>query len=116
MADRFPLIVNATSKKIEELVSGDNLELTGNGISISGNTGISGQYLRSNGSAIEWGNPGDVYFTQTQTITNKTFETCSLSGSSNIFTNIPNNALVNSSISVNGVSIPLGLICNQFLI
>jgi hypothetical protein len=108
MADRFPLIVNATSKKIEELVSGDNLELTGNGISISGNTGVSGQYLRSNGFTIEWGNPGDVYLTQSQTLTNKVFETCSLSGSTNIFTNIPNNALVNSSISVNGVSIPLG--------
>jgi len=41
MADRFPLIVNPVSKKIEELVSGDNLDLTGNGISINGSTGIS---------------------------------------------------------------------------
>ena len=32
MADRFPLIVNAVSQKIEELVSGDNLDLTGNNI------------------------------------------------------------------------------------
>ena len=38
MADRFPLIVNAISKKIEEIVSGDNLELTGNGIVVSGDT------------------------------------------------------------------------------
>ena len=36
MADRFPLIVNAVSQKIEELVSGDNLDLTGNNIVISG--------------------------------------------------------------------------------
>jgi hypothetical protein len=45
MADRFPLIVNAISKKIEELVSGDNLNLTGNGLSIDGDTGVSGEYL-----------------------------------------------------------------------
>ena len=39
MADRFPLIVNSTSRKIEELISGDNLELTGNGLIISGDSG-----------------------------------------------------------------------------
>ena len=39
MADRFPLIVNSVSKKIEELVSGDNLDLTGNGIIIGGDDG-----------------------------------------------------------------------------
>ena len=39
MADRFPLIVNAISKKIEELVAGDNLDLTGNGVVINGDYG-----------------------------------------------------------------------------
>ena len=39
MADRFPLIVNAVSQKIEELISGDNLNLSGNNIVISGDTG-----------------------------------------------------------------------------
>ena len=34
MADRFPLIVNAVSKKIEEIVAGDNLDLSGNGVVI----------------------------------------------------------------------------------
>ena len=72
MADRFPLIVNSVSKKIEELVSGDNLDLTGNGIVISGDTGAT-KYLTTNGTTVFWGVPGDVYLTQTQTVTNKTY-------------------------------------------
>jgi hypothetical protein len=108
MADRFPLIVNAISKKIEELVSGDNLNLTGNGLSIDGDTGVSGEYLKSTGTGLVWDSPGDVYLTATQTLTNKTLTSCTISGSANIFSNIPNTALVNSGINVNGVSIPLG--------
>ena len=73
MADRFPLIVNATSKKIEEIVAGDNLELTGNGIVISGDAGA-GKYLTSDGATVFWGSPGDVYLDQPQTITNKLLE------------------------------------------
>ena len=108
MADRFPLIVNAISKKIEELVSGDNLNLTGNGLLTSGSTGISGQYLKSTGTGLVWDNPGNVYLDATQTLLNKTLTTCAISGSTNIISNIPNTSLVNSSINVNGVSIPLG--------
>jgi len=108
MADRFPLAVNYSSRKIEEFVSGDNLDLTGNGIIINGDVGVSGQYLKSTGAGLIWDDPGDVYLTASQTLTNKTFESCSISGTLNIFSNIPNNALVNSSITVNGVSIPLG--------
>ena len=107
MADRFPLIVNAVSQKIEELISGDNLELTGNNIVISGDTG-SGKYLTSDGSVVSWGVPGDVYLTQSQTLTNKTLEVCTISGSLNTITNLPNTALVNSTITVNGTPIPLG--------
>lgn len=107
MADRYPLIVNSVTKKIEELISGDSLDLTGNGIVISGDRG-SGKYLTSNGSLVSWGTPGDVYLTQTQTLTNKTFETCIISGALNTLTNIPNTALVNSGITINGVSISLG--------
>lgn len=108
MADRFPLIVNSSSKKIEELISGDNLDLSGNGIAISGSTGTSGQYLKSTGTGLLWGNPGDVYLTATQTITNKTIESSIISGQTNTFTFIPNTALVNSSITVNGTAIALG--------
>ena len=107
MADRFPLIVNAVSKKIEEIVAGDNLELTGNGIVISGDSGA-GKYLTSNGTTVSWGTPGDVYLTQAQTLTNKTIESSIISGSLNTITNLPNTALINSGISINGVTIPLG--------
>ena len=108
MADRFPLTVNQSSRKIEEMISGDNLDLTGNGIAISGNTGTSGQYLKSDGTVVVWDNPGDVYLTATQTVTSKTFETCTISGSLNTITNIPNSALVNSGITINGSTIALG--------
>ena len=107
MADRFPLIVNSLSQKIEELISGDNLELTGNNIVIGGDTG-SGKYLTSDGSVVSWGVPGDVYVAQSQTLTNKTLESATISGSLNTITNLPNTALVNSSILVNGVATPLG--------
>jgi len=107
MADRFPLIVNAVSQKIEELVSGDNLDLTGNNIVISSDTG-SGKYLTSNGTVVSWGSPGDVYLNQSQELTNKTFTSCVLSGSTNTLSNIPNTALINSGITVNGSTIALG--------
>ena len=107
MADRFPLIVNAVSKKIEEIVAGDNLELTGNGIVISGDSGA-GKYLSSDGSTVFWGSPGDVYLTQTQTLTNKTLESSTISGSLNTITNLPNSSLVNSGITVNGTTVSLG--------
>ena len=107
MADRFPLIVNAVSQKIEELISGDNLELTGNGIIINGDLG-SGKYLKSNGTTVLWDSPGDVYLNQSQTITNKTIESSFISGTTNTFTNIPNSALNNNGITINGNLIPLG--------
>ena len=107
MTDRFPLIVNANSQKIEEIVSGDNLDLTNNGLVISGDSG-SGKYLSSDGTTVFWGSPGDVYLTQTQTLTNKTLETCNISGTLNILTNISNSSLVNSGIVVNGITINLG--------
>ncbi len=107
MADRFPLIVNAVSQKIEELVAGDNLDLTGNGIIVSGDTGAT-KYLTSDGVSVFWGEPGNVYLTQTQTLTNKTFEQCTISGTNNTLSNIPNGALVNSSININGSPISLG--------
>ena len=108
MADRFPLTVNQSSRKIEEMISGDNLDLTGNGIAISGNTGTSGQYLKSDGTVVVWDTPGDVYLTATQTVTNKTFETCTISGSNNTLTNIQNSSLVNSGININGTRVALG--------
>ena len=107
MADRFPLIVNAVSKKIEELVSGDNLDLTGNGIVVATDTG-SGKYLTSDGSTVFWDTPGDVYLTQAQTLTNKTLEQATIDATVNTISNIANTSLVNSSISLNGTIVSLG--------
>lgn len=107
MADRFPLIVNAISKKIEELVAGDNLDLSNNGIAINGDTGT-GKYLSSDGANVIWDSPGDVYLNDIQTVTNKVFSNCTIPGNLNTLSNVPNGALVNSGITINGTSIPLG--------
>ena len=107
MADRFPLIVNASSRKIEELVAGDNLDLTGNGIIVSGDVG-NGKYLKSDGGFVVWDSPGDVYLTASQTLQNKTLESCTISGSLNFLSNIPNSALSNASININGTGVMLG--------
>ena len=107
MADRFPLIVNEVSRKIEEIVAGDKLELTGNGIIISGDSGA-GKYLKSDGSTVFWEAPGDVYLDASQTVTNKTFESCVINGNNNTVANLPNTALVNSGITINGATIALG--------
>jgi hypothetical protein len=107
MADRFPLIVNAVSKKIEEIASGDNLDLTGNGIVVNGDTG-SGKYLSSDGTNVFWSTPGNVYLTATQTITNKTFQNCTISASANTISNIPNSSLQNKSITINNTVVELG--------
>ena len=90
------------------MISGDNLDLTSNGIAINGSTGTTGQYLKSDGGVVAWGNPGDVFLTASQTVENKTFSTCIISGSVNTITNIPNTALINSSITINGAKISLG--------
>ena len=108
MADRFPLAVNYSSRKIEEFISGDNLDLTGNGIAINGDVGTLGQYLKSTGSGLTWDTPGNVYLTQVQTLTNKTLQDCTFNATVNTIINIANSSLINSSISVNNVSIPLG--------
>ena len=107
MADRYPLIVNSVSRKIEELVSGDNLQLTGNGITIGGDLGA-GKYLYSDGTTVFWNSPGDVYLTTSQTVTNKVFESCTIDGANNSLSNIPNGALLNSGITVNGTTVDLG--------
>ncbi len=54
MANRFPLSLDGTA--IKELPSGDNLDLTGSGISISGGQGADGQVLTSTGSGVAWEN------------------------------------------------------------
>lgn len=54
---------------------------------------------------------GDVFKTATQTITNKTFESCTMSlasGTGNSIVSIPNASLLNHSITINGTEVDLG--------
>ncbi len=69
MADRFPLIVDSSgTAAIKELESGDNLDLTGNGIvgvgtvaltnlTVGGGQGSDGQVLTSTGAGVQWETP-----------------------------------------------------------
>ena len=89
MANRFPLILNTSSNQLQELPSGDSLDLTGSGLNMAGGTNIntgtrgdilvynasgnitklnigsSGQVLKSNGSDVTYGTIGgatNVYY------------------------------------------------------
>ena len=89
MANRFPLILNTSSNQLQELPSGDSLDLTGSGLNMAGGTnintgtrgdilvynasgniaklniGTSGQVLKSNGSDVVYGTIGaatNVYY------------------------------------------------------
>jgi hypothetical protein len=54
MANRFPLVADSSSNQIKEIPSGDNLDLSGNGIVNASSIAISGgtslQYLMANGT------------------------------------------------------------------
>ena len=89
MANRFPLILNTSSNQIQELPSGDSIDLTGSGLLMNGGTnintgtrgdiltynasgnlvklniGANGQVLKSNGSDLTFGSIGgttNVYY------------------------------------------------------
>lgn len=56
MANKFPLVIDSATQRIEELPSGDNLDLTGSQISsvanITSTGNISASYFLGNGSAL----------------------------------------------------------------
>ena len=54
MANRFPLIVDQSTREIQELKTNDNLDLTENGIYAGGSLGSNGQVLTTNGTTVEW--------------------------------------------------------------
>ena len=84
MANRFPLILNTSSNQLQELPSGDSLDLTGSGLNMAGGTnintgtrgdilvynasgnitklniGTNGQVLKSNGSDVTYGSIGSA--------------------------------------------------------
>jgi len=63
MANKFPLTVNTSTKVIEELSSGDNLNLSGSGIYDGASLGNTGDFLRKkSGGGVEWSSvpPGSI--------------------------------------------------------
>jgi hypothetical protein len=61
MANRFPLIGNSVTKRLEELAVGDNLNLSQSGIYDGAGVGNEGQILYSTGDGVEWANvPAEI--------------------------------------------------------
>lgn len=110
MASRYPLTIvsDGGGTLVGELPVGDTLNLTSSGIYDGASSGSAGEVLKSTGGGIEWDRAADVYLDDTQTLKNKTLESCTLDASLNTLTNIPNASLTNSSIEINGVDISLG--------
>jgi hypothetical protein len=85
--------------------AGGTLSATGSGgtvTSITAGTGLTGGTITSSGT-IAIDNTVVATLSDTQTLTNK-----SISGASNTLTNIPNNALSNSSVTIGSTSVSLG--------
>ena len=64
MANRFPLILNTSSNQIQELASGDTLDLTGSGLNLTGITTLSSsaQLNLQGGTNLNTGTRGDILF------------------------------------------------------
>ena len=64
MANRFPLILNTSTNQIQEIPSGDTLDLTGSGLNLTGITTLSSsaQLNLSGGTNINTGTRGDILF------------------------------------------------------
>ena len=109
MANRFPLVINNNSTLVGELLQGDAINLSLSGIFDGIGTGSLSQVLTSTGSVgVQWSRAADVFVDDSQTLLNKSFSSSTFDGSTNTFLNIPNSALVNQSITVNGTSVSLG--------
>lgn len=63
MANRFPVVANSDIRRLEELPSADNLNLSGSGIYDGVGTGSVGQQLYSTGTGVEWGDQPPEYDT-----------------------------------------------------
>ena len=64
MANRFPLVLNTSSNQLQELASGDTLDLTGSGLNLTGITTLSSsaQLNLNGGTNINTGTRGDILF------------------------------------------------------
>lgn len=89
MANKYPLTVNTTFNRIEELALGDNLDLSNSGIYANGSVGTAGQTLASNGSSVYWSTPVSVDWSSpgslgSNTANAATFTTLSTTGTANL--------------------------------
>ena len=64
MANRFPLVLNTSTNQIQEIPSGDTLDLTGSGLNLTGISTLSSsaQLNLSGGTNINTGTRGDILF------------------------------------------------------
>ena len=62
MANRFPLILNKDSNQIQEIPSGDTLDLAGSGLNLTGITTLSSsaELNLGGGTNINTGTRGDI--------------------------------------------------------
>jgi hypothetical protein len=63
MANRFPVVANSDIRRLEELPSADNLNLSGSGIYDGVGVGTAGQQLYSTGTGVEWDDQPPEYDT-----------------------------------------------------
>lgn len=68
MSNRFPITVNVSTNRLEELPASDNIDLTSSGIYDGTGVGNSGQVLSSTGESVQWANPFSGSYTD---LTNK---------------------------------------------
>lgn len=84
MANRYPLIANAVTRQLEEVKTGDSLNLTQTGIFDGTSTGLAGYVLTSTGSTVSWQAPlsteqvqdiiGDMVSVNTETNISVTYD------------------------------------------
>lgn len=99
MADRFPLIANPTTKQIEELAPGDNLNLTNSGI--VGATTITANKFIGN---LEGNATSSNTLNNAANITTGTISSSRLSGSYNISVTTANNLTNAANIAAETVN------------
>lgn len=108
MASRYPLVINNSTSLVGELQVGDSLNLTASGIFDGISTGSNGQVLSASNGTVRWIRAAEVFLSDTQTLSNKIFSSCTIDGGQNTLRNIANASLINSNITINGVNVSLG--------
>lgn len=113
MASRYPLIVNKSIPRLEELRGVDDLNLSQSLIELAnGLPTTSNQIMRYDGANLSWisGNsfvlnvvPDLVRTDESQALTNKTID-----ATLNTIENIPNTSLINDFITIGGTQVFLG--------